>query len=503
MPMPENTFDPFAVCRPRFFREALQARHLDEFFGLWCVMPDRFAAMAERFQGINLQLHLEQRQQYSDEDESYNPPYEVRDGIAMFSLSGTLTKFGSSYGGGTSTVRIRRQVRMAAADDHVRAGLFHFDSPGGTSAGTADLADDIRRFCEQKPAAAYCEDLCASAAYWLASQCPVVHANRSAMVGAIGTYAVVQDMSKAAEQLGVKVHVIRAGEFKGAGEPGTEITDEQLAEWQRLVDDTNAFFLEAVAKGRKLGAEKTKALADGRVHIGQAAKAEGLIDDVKTLDETFSYLRAQAQRTSSTKTNSTAKGARQMSEQQTAASPATYKELKAALPKATADFLTQCLDKDLSVEAARTAWMEELSSRNETLAGQLNAAQAAASASVPAATNGKPKAGKPKAGKACPKTEEEEEEDDEEGDEPQNRRPGVDPVGTRKPRNTAGYNGDARSDFSAAVREMMATRPGMTRMEATRLAARANPALHEAYVRATNRPTRKIQSLIGERFAAE
>ena len=63
----------------------------------------------------------------------------------------------------------------------------------------------------------------------VASQAGFVAANESALVGSIGTYGVIYDLSKRAENEGITVHIVRAGAFKGAGVPGAPVTDEQLA----------------------------------------------------------------------------------------------------------------------------------------------------------------------------------------------------------------------------------------------------------------------------------
>ncbi|MHB8862043.1 MAG: S49 family peptidase [Pirellulaceae bacterium] len=132
----------------------------------------------------------------------------------------------------------------------------------------------------------FLDDLTASAAYWVASQATKVYANnKTALIGSIGTFAVLIDQSKRAEQLGVKVHVIKAGDFKGTGTPGTAITDKQLAHMQHIVDAANAEFLRGVATGRKMGSLAISAVADGRVHVAAEAKRLGLIDDVKPFDD--------------------------------------------------------------------------------------------------------------------------------------------------------------------------------------------------------------------------
>jgi signal peptide peptidase SppA len=170
--------------------------------------------------------------------------------------------------------------------------MLRIDSPGGSVAGIADLADLIHQASQAKPVYAFIEDCGASAAYWLASQCRFVWANTSARVGGIGVYGVVRDFSKAFESAGIRTHVIRAGAFKGAGVTGTPVTDAQLAEAQREIDAINELFVKAVSRGRRTSIDRVRALADGRVHIGEHARSLGLIDAVGSLDQVVANLNA-------------------------------------------------------------------------------------------------------------------------------------------------------------------------------------------------------------------
>jgi protease-4 len=197
----------------------------------------------------------------------------------------------SKYGG-YSTVDARRQLRAMAQDDRVGAILLHIDSPGGHVAGTKELADDVRAVDEAKPVHAYLEDTGASAAYWVASQARTVAANAMAMVGSLGTFTVLYDLSKAAEMEGVQVHVVSTGERKGAAAPGTPVTDEDLAEARRLVDGFDAFFRAAVREGRGMGSKEASAVWTGAAWLAVEAKGLGLVDRVEPLDTTVERLTA-------------------------------------------------------------------------------------------------------------------------------------------------------------------------------------------------------------------
>ncbi len=211
------------------------------------------------------------------------------DGIAIIEMAGAMAKSAGKYAR-CGTVNVRRYMRQALADSEVRAILLSIDSPGGTVAGTQALGDEVRAADAIKPTFAHIEDLGASAAYWTASQARRVTANRSALVGSLGTYAVVEDSSEAYKAAGVKVHVLSTGPHKGAGAEGAPVTDAQLAEMQATVDALNALFVEAVAGGRRLSLDQARALFDGRVHVAERAQALGLIDAVQSMDQAIAEI---------------------------------------------------------------------------------------------------------------------------------------------------------------------------------------------------------------------
>lgn len=279
-------------------------RYLDQYFGAWAI-EDMFAnGLIAKASTIRLAEH---RHDFiksivataavdpaAGPDDVQNQPQGpfrgviTQDAVAIIPVRGTLMKFTSSLSSSTGTVELRRQVRNAAADDRVRAVLLKVDSPGGTVAGTAELADDIKAAAKKKPLWAYADDLMASAAYWISSSAARIGANRTAMVGSLGTVAVLYDWSVAFKQAGVKPLVFSTGKFKGAAALGAKITDEQKAYFQALIDETNTHFKAAVAEGpRKVD---VASLFDGRVHVAGTASNLGLVNDVTSFDDFYGKL---------------------------------------------------------------------------------------------------------------------------------------------------------------------------------------------------------------------
>ncbi len=217
----------------------------------------------------------------------------IVDGVAVVNLTGPLMKADdwlTGWLGGTSTHAAARATTSAASDKSVRAIVFNVDSPGGTVDGLAELGDTIAAATKVKRTVAQVNGMAASAAYYAASQAGTINAGRMDMVGSIGTILPLYDFSKAFEAEGVEAVPIESGPFKSAGMMGTEITKEQRAHFQSLVDSHFADFTKAVSTGRSMSAGDVRKLADGRMFMARDAKGNGLIDRIQAMDQTLASL---------------------------------------------------------------------------------------------------------------------------------------------------------------------------------------------------------------------
>jgi len=415
--------------------------HLDQYFGLWAIDEEIFRGLVERVDAMDVGEHvrlsvvrgplsvvnIKEKGGPGEGEETggakgQNPGemaqrgYEVTgEGVAVVPVMGVLTKYGSSLDDGGGYLGIRRAVRLASRDPQVKGIVLGIDSPGGSVKGMDDLAAEIgrARSGSGKPVMAYIEDQGTSAAYWLAASAGMVFANPAAAVGGMGTFGVVRDSSALAANLGIRVHVIRAGKYKGMTTPGTAVTDEHLAEIQRSVDGYNALMLDGVARGRGMSADRVKELADGRAHLAGEALGLGLIDGVMGWDGLMEQMRkAIAGKGSVIRGPSSVENSREMAggmkeraegrrlTEETGENgtkiqsevtetmagenerkSATLAELKGAFPKAEAGWVLGQLEKGATVEEARAAWVTVLEARAAAAEARAAAAEETLAAS--------------------------------------------------------------------------------------------------------------------------
>ena len=217
---------------------------------------------------------------------SEDKPYAVYDGVAHIAVEGMLTKRASCMstmmGGGATYIGIREALRAADRDPAVLSKLLVIDSPGGETFGMFDAADQV---FSGKPTDVYAEDMCASAAQCIAAGGREISCNSSCMMGSVGVYTTLVDKSVMNERMGMSVHVIKAGRYKGIG-AGGPVTEEQLASVQSRVDSLHSMFVRQMAKGRtNMSRQQLAEVADAGVFLGKDAIKKGLADRVGSLDQ--------------------------------------------------------------------------------------------------------------------------------------------------------------------------------------------------------------------------
>lgn len=184
-----------------------------------------------------------------------------------------------------SNLALRRSILQFIKDPSMAELLVYVNSPGGSVAGTDDVAQILATAAKTKRVTAFIEDVGASAAYDIISGATEIIANRTAAVGSIGTVVVLLDTSRMMASMGIDVYVVRSGAKKAIGTNGGKLSDDDIKEVQATVDAMNRPFLANVAKGRKLAPKRVVDLSDGRIFIGTAAVAVGLVDRIALFEE--------------------------------------------------------------------------------------------------------------------------------------------------------------------------------------------------------------------------
>ena len=176
----------------------------------------------------------------------------ARDKIAIVRVSGVISEGGIAFP--------IKQLRVAAADPHVKAVVLRIDSPGGTVSASEELFQCIvnvrdntgRRFpgSAPKPVSVSMGSLAASGGYYIAVAGNPIVAEKVTITGSIGVFAALPNVADWAQHHGLKLELVKAGDIKASGSFFHKLSPEERQTWQDTVDNAYDTFLDVIAKGR-------------------------------------------------------------------------------------------------------------------------------------------------------------------------------------------------------------------------------------------------------------
>lgn len=211
------------------------------------------------------------------------PPVCSESGAGTICIYGLLMpsvpKFYKDWGfDATGYDDIAAQAAALKDDPSCLSVILHVDSGGGYVKGIDGAAAALAALAATKPVYAVVDGMSASAAYWLTSKATTIQASPVSEIGGIGVYSTIYDTTEMMKQWGVKPVVIRSAPNKGMGED--EITPDQIAAQQAIVDGIHGMFVAAVAEGRGVSEELIQSVATGQTYLAQDALKSRLIDSI-------------------------------------------------------------------------------------------------------------------------------------------------------------------------------------------------------------------------------
>jgi protease-4 len=176
------------------------------------------------------------------------------------------------------------QQRVEALDklgrSPAKAVIVHINSPGGTTSGSEELHDSLKRLKEQKPTVVVVDGLAASGGYIAALAADHIVAQETSLVGSIGVLFQYPNFTDLLKTIGVKVEEIKSSPLKAAPNGFEPTSPEARAAIEAIVKDSYAWFRDLVKDRRQLDEAALDRVADGRVFTGRQGVALKLVDEL-------------------------------------------------------------------------------------------------------------------------------------------------------------------------------------------------------------------------------
>lgn len=178
-------------------------------------------------------------------------------------------------------------LRSAFEDAGAQAVVLRINSPGGSPVQAGLVNDEVRRLkaLHKKKVYAVCEEMCASAAYYIAVAADQIFVDKASMVGSIGVLMDGFGFTGVMDKVGVERRLMTAGSNKGMLDPFSPRNPRHEEFAQAMLDQIHQQFISVVREGRGKRLKESPDTFSGLFWNGQKAVELGLADKLGSLDQ--------------------------------------------------------------------------------------------------------------------------------------------------------------------------------------------------------------------------
>ena len=172
-------------------------------------------------------------------------------------------------------------------DPSVRGFVVAINSPGGVVAPSQSIYETLRKIRDEDglPVVASIGGVGASGGYYVALGADSIYVLPGSITGSIGVIMEFPNASELMDKIGVRMETVQSSEHKDIGSPFRDMTEEDRALLQAVVQDVYDQFVDVVASERELPRDAVLAIADGRLLTGRQAIRAGLADTEGNIED--------------------------------------------------------------------------------------------------------------------------------------------------------------------------------------------------------------------------
>src|SRR5262249_34127958 len=151
----------------------------------------------------------------------------------------------------------------------------------------------------KKPVVASMSDVAASGGYYISMAAKKIYAEPGTLTGSIGVVGGKLGIGGLEDKIGLKTEIISRRAHATIMSSTTPFSESERKAWTAMMKDVYEQFLTKALAGRKkagksMTREDLEKLAGGRVWTGRQAKANGLIDEVGSLEDAIAAAKEMA-----------------------------------------------------------------------------------------------------------------------------------------------------------------------------------------------------------------
>jgi protease IV len=257
----------------------------------------------EAFGEIKTTLHQTELKKTSEQEYVSVPDSAVgmggSDRIAFVVGEGSITRGDAatvtlSGDAGLESETFDKMLSRVANDKSIKGVIVRIDSPGGEVFATDDMWRAMNELHKKKPIVISMSDDAASGGYYMAMSGDTLVAYPGTITGSIGVVFGKANIHGLYDKLGITKDSVSRGRFARIASDYQSLSDTEKMKLREDIDAEYEDFVGKVAAARKKPASVIGPLAQGRVWLGDQAKANGLVDELGGLDRAIELIKAKS-----------------------------------------------------------------------------------------------------------------------------------------------------------------------------------------------------------------
>ncbi|MGP1479996.1 MAG: signal peptide peptidase SppA [Capnocytophaga sp.] len=213
---------------------------------------------------------------------------KVKDKVAVIYAEGEIVQ-GEGRNGVIGHKTIIRALRKAADNKDVKAIVLRVNSPGGDALASEWMHREIDMTKKKKKVYVSMGNYAASGGYYISCNADRIFAEAGTITGSIGVFGVIPNASDLANQWGINAETVSTHPNAQWYSVFQKPTEQFRKETTESIERIYSIFLDRVARGRAKTVAEVDSIAQGRVWSGKEALANGLVDELGSVNDAVAY----------------------------------------------------------------------------------------------------------------------------------------------------------------------------------------------------------------------
>ncbi len=170
-------------------------------------------------------------------------------------------------------------------DNEIMGVVIRVNSPGGSALVSEIIHAKIKKLREVKPVVISMGNVAASGGYYISAESDYIFADPFTITGSIGVVAMLPNISKLTDKIGIHEQDISKGKFSNAMSLYSELDESMVRSLRISIQDTYMEFKQRVADGRGITMDEVEKFAQGQVWSADDALQYNLIDETGMISD--------------------------------------------------------------------------------------------------------------------------------------------------------------------------------------------------------------------------